>query len=97
MNSLLTPRRVVATVFLAVVVGMIVLGQTALNGRLSPLGTILYWSVCLLLTLATIVLSLIDLLRTVRETRRTQRELVTETMEQIEHDAGGHNTSPESR
>jgi hypothetical protein len=97
MNALLTPRRVVTTVLLLVVVGMIALGQTVLGGRLSPAASILYWSACLLLTLGTIVLSLIDLLRTLGETRRTQRELAAETMGQIEHDATRHKPSPESR
>jgi hypothetical protein len=97
MNSLFTARRVVATVLLLAVLGMIVLGQTLLNGRLSPAATILYWGSCLLLTLGTIVLSLIDLLRTLGETRRTQRELAAETMEQIEREAASHKPSPESR
>lgn len=97
MNTLFTPRRVVATLFLLVVIGMIVLGQTVLNGRMSPLATICYWGGCLLLTLGTIVLSLIDLLRTLGETRRTQRELAEEAVEQIERDAISSKPSRESR
>lgn len=97
MNNLFTPRRVVATLFLVVVIGMIVLGQTVLNGRLSPAATIVYWGGCLLLTLGTIILSLMDLLRTLGETRRTQRELANETIEQIERDAISRKPSRESR
>jgi hypothetical protein len=54
---------------------MVVLGATIFAERLNGLRFILYWTWCLLLTCAAIVIALWDMLLVRRASRRTHREL----------------------
>lgn len=74
---------------LGLVVVLIVLGQTTVVGRLGPVATLAYWLVCLLGTLGAILLALADLLKTLGETRREERELLRATLDQIEAESDG--------
>jgi hypothetical protein len=54
---------------------MVVLGSTIFAERLSGLRFIFYWTWCLLLTCAAIVIALWDMLLVRRTSQRTRREL----------------------
>jgi hypothetical protein len=54
---------------------MLVLGSTVFAGPLHGLRFILYWSCCLLLTIAAIVIALWDMLLVRRASKRTRQEL----------------------
>jgi len=82
-------RRVIIASLLGMVVVLIVLGQTAAVGLLGPVATLVYWLICLVVTFGAILLALVDLLKTLGETRREERELLRATLDQIEAEADG--------
>ena len=82
-------RRVIIAGLLGMVVVLILLGQTAAVGRMGPVATLVYWMVCLVGTFGAILLALVDLLKTLGETRREERELLRATLDQIEAEADG--------
>ena len=67
--------RVFGAVLLTVCAVMVVLGSTLLVDRLHGPRFILYWSWCLLLTFAAIVLALWDMLLVRRALKRKQQEV----------------------
>ena len=77
-------RRIFATGFLFLAVAMLVVGETVLKHRLSPVGTLLYWTGCLLATLSAILCALLDLGRSLRASHAERRELVEETVREIQ-------------
>ena len=82
-------RRVIIASLLGMVVLLIVLGQTTVVGRLGPVAALAYWLICLVGTLGAILLALVDLLKTLGETRREERELLRTTLDQIESESDG--------
>jgi hypothetical protein len=62
-------------VLLTVCALMVVLGSTVLAERLQGPRFLLYWTWCLLLTLAAIIIALWDMLLVRRVSKRTRREL----------------------
>jgi hypothetical protein len=67
--------RVTGGVLLTACALMVVLGATIFAERLSGLRFVLYWTWCLLLTCAAIVMALWDMVLVRRASRRTRREL----------------------
>jgi hypothetical protein len=67
-------------------IAMLVLDEIALKGRLSAVGFLCYWLVCLVLTVLAIFAALADLRAVRTESRRVQRDLVMETLRDIEKD-----------
>jgi hypothetical protein len=67
--------RVFGGVLLTACALMVVLGCTVLAERLQGPRFLLYWTLCLLLTFAAIILALWDMLLVRRVSRRTRREL----------------------
>lgn len=63
---------------------MLVAGETFLKGRLDGLVFIVYWLVCFVLTLLTIVVAFLDLYAVRNESREDQRVLIERTVQQIE-------------
>lgn len=84
MKFFLTPRRILATVFLLLAVGLLIAGETVLKGRLGPVTTLLYWLFCLLVTVTAILCALVDALRSFGQVRRDQRALLEQTLREIE-------------
>ncbi len=80
-------RRWGGALVLAASLGMLILGQTVLQGRFSPLGFILYWAACLFLTGAAVLVALIDVRAVRRQTRRAERELIEDTLKNIQLEA----------
>jgi hypothetical protein len=67
--------RVFGTLLVTACALMAVLGSTVLADRLHGMQFVLYWSWCLVLTFATIIAALWDMLLVRRAVMRTQREL----------------------
>ena len=97
MNGIINQRRVLGTLFLATAIIMILLGETVLQHRLGPLGTLVYWTTCLLATLGAIVCALLDLSRSMRQSRAEQRQMLEQAIRDIEADrARRQQTNPKS-
>lgn len=84
MNGLINQRRVLATLLLAAAIGLLILGETLLKHRLGPVATLVYWTGCLLATLGAILFALLDLSRSMRESRAEQRSMIEQTIHEIE-------------
>jgi hypothetical protein len=67
--------RIFGGVLLTACALMVVLGSTVLNDRLQGPRFVLYWTWCLLLTCAAVIIALWDMLLVRRVSRRTRREL----------------------
>jgi len=68
--------RIVGTVLLTASAVMVVLGSTVLAKQLHGPRFLLYWTWCMLLTIAAIIVALADMLLVRRATKRTLRELL---------------------
>jgi len=80
-------RRTLGCVFLTVAVMLLVGGETVFQGRLHDSGFVLYWSACFVCTGLAMVVAFVDLRALQRQTREEQRELVKDTLREIESDA----------
>jgi hypothetical protein len=79
------PRhRLLGLLFLLVAAVMLILGETVLRNQLGPLATLLYWTLCLLATCGAIMCALMDVLRSLRDSRRDQRALLEDALHEIE-------------
>jgi hypothetical protein len=87
--------RVTGGVLLTACALMVVLGVTIFAERLNGLRFILYWTWCLLLTFAAIVIALWDMLLVRRASRRTRRELFERQF--MTDDLGGKSRKHEGR
>ena len=67
--------RILGAVLLTICALMVVLGTTVFVDRLQGPRFVLYWTWCLLLTYAAIVIAIWDMLLVRRTSRRTRREL----------------------
>jgi len=72
---------------LSAAVVMLVAGQTFLKARLSGAVFIFYWVACFLCTVVAMVVALLDVRALQRETREKQKELLKDTIKEIESNA----------
>jgi hypothetical protein len=77
-------RRWFGVLCLLVAVGMMVAGETVLQGRLSPVGSLIYWITCFIVTALAAMTALLDAARVRAESRIEQRALIEETLRRIE-------------
>ncbi len=82
-----TRRRCVGGMVLLGAIGMLIAGQTVLQGRLSGVGFLLYWLICLVLTSVAIVIAFQDVRAVQDRLRQEKRELLQSTLERIAADA----------
>ena len=73
--------------------GMLLGGETRPDGRFTGVAFILYWSLCLVLTLLAMMAALLDVFALRRENRDRQRALIESTIEEIQ--AGRNRKSSE--
>jgi len=66
---------------------MLVAGQTVLQGKMSGGLYITYWMFCLVFTCAAIIVAFTDVRATSMNIRKQERELIEETIRQIETDS----------
>ncbi|HVM62754.1 MAG TPA: hypothetical protein VMV72_17965 [Verrucomicrobiae bacterium] len=67
--------RIVGAILLTACALMVILGATVLANRLEGLQFLVYWTWCMLLTIAAVIIALWDLLLIRRISKRTHREL----------------------
>lgn len=102
MKGSINHRRVLGTVFLALAIVLLVVGETLLKHKLSPIATLIYWTTCVCLTLGAILCAVLDLGHSFRQSRAEQRQMLEQTIraietEQKERKQKGQKTPPESR
>ena len=85
-NSADALRRWLGVFCLAVAAGMLIWGQTVLEGHLRGRTFLIYWLVCFGFTIAAIVIALRDIRVLRRRTRQEQRKLVEATLEEVDHE-----------
>lgn len=83
-----TVLRGLATVCLAVSVGMVIVGESLLKERLRAEAFIYYWLVCITFTFLTMLIALADFWIARRRLHREQKELFQEALRMIAR-AGG--------
>ncbi len=81
-----TRRRIFGAICLGVALVMLIVGETILQNRFSPLGFVVFWLVCLVLTALAIGAAFVDLFRVRMESREAQRELIEETIREVERE-----------
>lgn len=77
-------RRWFGTFCLLAAIGMLVAGETVFKGRLSPVGFLLYWTGCFVVTGLAALTALRDAASVRAESRREQRALFEETLRKVE-------------
>src|SRR5258708_4984179 len=82
-----TRRRWFGALTLLAALCMLVAGETFLKTRLGPLTFLLYWFVCFGLTSLAIFIAFLDARALQRRTRQQARDLLANTLKEIEADA----------
>lgn len=77
-------RRWFGALCLLTAVGMLVAGETVFKDRLSPVGFLLYWIGCFVVTALAATAALLDATRVRAESRHEQRALFEDTLRRIE-------------
>jgi len=72
---------------LAGALAMLICGETVLRGRLKPFDFVIYWLLCFVLTGVAMIVAFRDLRALQRRTRQQQRDLLQNTLKEIESDA----------
>jgi len=65
----------------------LIASETLLKRVLSPVGLILIWLSCILLTCMAMLIALLDAVTVGRQTRKQQRDLLNSTLQEIEQRA----------
>ena len=84
-------RRWFGAICLLGALGLLLAGETRPDGRLTGITFILYWLLCLVLTLLAMIAALLDAFALRRENRDRQRALIESTIEEIQ---AGRNRPP---
>jgi len=82
-----TGRRWFGALALLGALGMLLCGETVFRGRLSKLGFVVYWLVCIGFTGLAMIAAFLDLRALQRRIRQEQRELIERTLKEIETEA----------
>ena len=80
-------RRALGILFLVLALGMLLAGETVLQGRLSSSLFVLYWLACFVFTMLAMIVALRDLRALQSKARKEQRGLLDDTIEKIVTDA----------
>ncbi len=80
-------RRWIGALALLVALGLLVCGQTVLEGKLGGLGFMLYWLACFGFTGLAVLIALLDARSLQRRVREEQRDLFQHTLTEIETEA----------
>ncbi len=82
-----TRRRWLGALALLAAVGMLIGGETVLEGKLGGLVFVFYWLVCFALTGLAILIAFLDARALQSRTRREERDLFAATLKEIETEA----------
>ena len=80
-------RRLFGAIVLAVALLMLILGETALKGKMSDFAFVVYWLACFVLTSLAIVTAFRDVKAVQNQVRSEQRTLLESTLKDIEGEA----------
>lgn len=86
-SDVTTRRRGLGILVLTAALGMLIAGETVLQGRLQNVTFVLYWLLCLILTTAAIIIAFLDARALRQQTREEARDLLQSTLKEIETDA----------
>ena len=89
-----TRRRWLGILVLITALGMLIAGETVLQGRLQNVTFVCYWLLCLVLTSAAIMIAFLDARALRRQTRDEARDLLQTTLKEIETDAKAKRSRP---
>ena len=79
-------RRWLAGLSLLLAAAMLTLGMTVFGGRLKRYDFLVYWTVCFGLTGFAAVMALLDMAMIKRQSRKAQRDLIQEALNQVEEE-----------
>ena len=102
MNGRLNYRRILGTLFLALAVIMLILGETLLKHQLGPIATLIYWTGCVCATILAVLCAVLDLGQSLRQSQAEQRQMLEQALRDIEAERvrrqrTGPNLPPECR
>jgi hypothetical protein len=80
-------RRWLGVLLLASALALLLLGDGFVKARFGPWGTLLYWLACLVLTLMAAATAVLDLRAVHRRSRQEERQLLQETLQDIQEKA----------
>ena len=80
-------RRWLGAIVLAIALLMLVLGETALKGKMGDAAFLAYWLICFLFVCVAIVIAFRDVKAVQHELRSEQRSLLESTLKEIEGEA----------
>ena len=86
-NSVDALRRWFGAFFLAVAAGMLIWGHTILLPHLEGMGFVVYWLLCFLFTITSIVIALLDARAVLQRIRKERAVLFQRALKEIEEDA----------
>ena len=81
-------RRWFGGLVLVAAIIMLICGQTVLQGQLKPVVFVLYWILCFVLTGVAMIVAFRDLTDLQQRTRQEHRDLLENTLRDIETEAG---------
>ena len=68
-------------------IGLLIAGETVFKGKMSPLGFVIYWAGCFVLTALAAIAAVRDVARVRQEQRDEQRALIESTLHEIERES----------
>jgi hypothetical protein len=80
-------RRWFGALMLLCALGLLVIGETVLKGRLEGMTFLMYWMLCFVFTGLAVVTAYFDARALQTKTRREARELLENTLNKIQRDA----------
>ena len=93
-NSVDAWRRWLGMLFLTLAAGMLIWGHTILASYLKGVGFLIYWMVCFLFTIASIVIALLDVHAVLRNIRSERMGLLRRAMKDIRNGAAKAHEEP---
>lgn len=92
-----SPRRKTGAIFLGISVVMVILGFTIFDKRLTGVRYILYWTICFAFTISAASVALLDIVTVKQRSREEQRDLIEETLLEIEREKRQKNRGNEEQ
>ena len=75
--------RLLGAIFLMIALGMLVIGETLLKGRLGNFGFVLYWLICAAFTVSAASVALVDMVAVRKRLQKEQRDLIEDALRDL--------------
>ncbi len=92
-----TVRRVVGGIFMGGAILMVIAGSTVWADRLQGSSFLIYWLICALLTILTLIIAMLDLLLIRRRSREQHKELIRDILDSIAENQTKSSENSDSR